>query len=94
MTDHDHGGCQGRLARPCDAFAGGQAAPGTRSHWAICSHQLPKNLSKIKTVLFAGRAKRSNTAALSVAWPSWPCWADTGKMPVPPDFTVLLLDNP
>ena len=26
MTDHDHGGCDGRLARPCDAFTGSQAA--------------------------------------------------------------------
>jgi hypothetical protein len=49
-------------------------------------------LSKLKTVLFAERANRSKTAALGVAWPSWPCWADTGKMPVP-DFTVSFLDN-
>jgi hypothetical protein len=41
MTDHDHGGCHGRLARPCDAFTGGLAARGTPSQWSIFSHQLP-----------------------------------------------------
>jgi hypothetical protein len=30
MTYHDHGGCHGRLVRPCDAFTGGQAARGNR----------------------------------------------------------------
>ncbi len=58
----------------------------TRGTWA-------KNVSKIKTVLFAERVNRSKASALDVAWPSWPCWADTGKMPVPPDFTVSFLDN-
>ena len=43
MTYHDHGGCHGRLARPCDAFTGGLAARGTRSLWSIFSHQLPNS---------------------------------------------------
>ena len=42
MTYHDHEGCHRRLARPCGAFTGGQAARGTRSHWSISSHQLPQ----------------------------------------------------
>ena len=40
MTDHDCGR-HGRLARPCDAFTGGQAARGTQAQWEISSHQLP-----------------------------------------------------
>ncbi len=50
MTYHDHAGCHGRLARPCDAFTGGLAARGTRSLWEISSNQLPNLPTKASSM--------------------------------------------
>ena len=43
--------------------------------------------------MLARHGQDARATRLCVAWQSWPCWADMGKMPVPPDFTLSFLDN-